>query len=423
MPVQHSEWGGSVVARNVRCTGSVQATRTVPNEEDPEVAIEGQVAHALAEAAIRDDADVYELVRSGVEFNMAREDEQADYRRPDMEMAEFMEDGYVRHVRALSKARNTRWGVEKNVSFRFAPGNTGTVDYYAYNPKRRVLYVADLKYGRGLEVYAEDNEQLEAYAIGLLDDLDLWEAVDKVVLQIYQPRRDWFDQTETTPSKLREREQFFAAQYKLSQTDKATLIPGMQQCRYCPVLAYCPAAINYILAVIAGEVEQMKEITTNPLTIAEFEHVSLQDLAALIEQSPLVSKAMDRGKERLIKEITDNGAEDLPMKVVSGNGRRKWRDEKEAEEKLKAMRVKYENIFKIEVISPAQAEKIVGPRQRKKLDDLIVTSAGKPTLAPIKDPRPALKPIIDDFDEIEDDVDLDFELELDGLEDDEDLGL
>lgn len=423
MPVQqHSEWGGSVVARNVRCTGSVQACRTVPNDEDSEAAAEGRVAHALAEAAIRDDADVYELVGSGVQFNVAEEDQQADYRQPDLEMAEFIEDGYVRHVRGIIKKRGVQWAIEEDVDFSFAPENSGTIDLRAYDPKSKTLYITDLKYGRGQEVYADANEQLESYAIGALDKLDLWDEVKKVVLQIYQPRRDWYDVAITNTKKLKEREAYFASQYKISQGPRATLVPGMQQCRYCPAAAYCPALLKYTLAIIAGEVEQMKSLISDPMPIGDFEHTPVSDLATLIEQSSLVNKALDKGRARLIKEITENGAEDLPVKVVAGNGRRKWKDERKAEEKLKAMRIKYENIFKIEVISPAQAEKVVGPRQRKKLDDLITTSAGKPTLAPASDPRPALKPVIDDFDVV-DELDLELELDLDGLEEDDDLGL
>jgi len=83
-------------------------------------------------------------------------------------------------------------------------------------------------------------------------------------------------------------------------------------------------------------------------------------------------------------------------KLVQGKrGNRKWADEVEAEETLKAMRVKHDQMYNYTVISPVSAEKLaksgdIGPRQWTKLQESITQAEGKPSVAPQSDKRPQL---------------------------------
>ena len=96
------------------------------------------------------------------------------------------------------------------------------------------------------------------------------------------------------------------------------------------------------------------------------------------------------------------------FKVVAGKkGNRQWANAKTAEETLKAMRVKLEDMYDLKLISPASAEKLakagtIGPRQWPKLKELITQSDGKPHVAPESDPRQALvvTPVVDDFSDV-----------------------
>ena len=67
----------------------------------------------------------------------------------------------------------------------------------------------------------------------------------------------------------------------------------------------------------------------------------------------------------------------------------------EAEAVLKSMRLKTEELYDLSLISPTTAEKrakagIIGPRQWPKIQPLIVQPEGKPSVAPVSDPRPAI---------------------------------
>jgi hypothetical protein len=96
------------------------------------------------------------------------------------------------------------------------------------------------------------------------------------------------------------------------------------------------------------------------------------------------------------------------FKVVQGKkGNRQWADAKVAEETLKTMRVKLEDMYDFKLISPTTADKLakagtIGPRQWPKLQSLITQNEGKPHVAPESDSRPALvvTPVVEDFNDV-----------------------
>ncbi len=57
--------------------------------------------------------------------------------------------------------------------------------------------------------------------------------------------------------------------------------------------------------------------------------------------------------------------------------------------------------YQSKLVSPAQAEKLLGKAKAKEISDLWCKPNGRPTLAPQSDPRPAVKPeAVDYFSEI-----------------------
>lgn len=418
---QHTEWGGSKVARNVRCTGSVIKCRNVDDSGTSEAAKEGTLAHMLAEAALKDGASVFELVKNGVEFDISQKDEDPEYRKPDLVMAEYLQEGYIKHI-LLKKGELF---VEQTNPFEFAPGNKGTADIAVINRKKRFLNISDLKYGVGILVYVEANEQLEAYAISFLDAYDLWDDIDTVELEIYQPRRDWVDTTRVTTAYLKERKAFFREKYDESQGDDAVLVPGILQCYFCPYMNRCRAAFDYVFAALHGDYESLELAVTDPIKALKAKDISTAEAATLYRARDLANRMFKTLDERLYDEYMA-GHETPGVKVVSGIGRRHWKDEKEAEQALERMRVKKDERYNVKLVSPAQAETVVGKRQRSKLDALIFKKPGKPTLVREEDPRKAIPAVVDDFEDLDDDLgfeDLDDDLGFDDGLGDDDLGL
>jgi hypothetical protein len=89
-------------------------------------------------------------------------------------------------------------------------------------------------------------------------------------------------------------------------------------------------------------------------------------------------------------------------KLVKGKmGNRKWSDPTEAENMLKSLRLKVDQMYDLSLISPTSAEKlanseVIGPRQWKKVLPLITRTEGGPSVAPESDKRPAIEPISSD---------------------------
>jgi len=75
---------------------------------------------------------------------------------------------------------------------------------------------------------------------------------------------------------------------------------------------------------------------------------------------------------------------------VTGRSQRKWRDEKTAEKNL--IKLLGDEARTLKLVSPAQAEKLLGRSRAAEVTDLCYKPDGKPSLVPESDPRPAIKP-------------------------------
>lgn len=145
----------------------------------------------------------------------------------------------------------------------------GTSDCVVIEPEIRRLSVGDLKYGRGVQVYAERNVQLMLYALGALDEFGLLYDFDTVRLMIFQPRLDHFDEWECSVEELRkfEKEAYYAGRDALAlvdQPDKAPryLQPGDKQCKFCEAKGDCPALRDQVLATVSGDFEVLDDLKT-----------------------------------------------------------------------------------------------------------------------------------------------------------------
>ena len=60
-----------------------------------------------------------------------------------------------------------------------------------------LLSIEDLKYGRGVEVYAAENEQLMTYAAGVVEDYEMaGYEVARVIVAIHQVRKNHMSEAE-----------------------------------------------------------------------------------------------------------------------------------------------------------------------------------------------------------------------------------
>ena len=135
------------------------------------------------------------------------------------------------------------------------------------------------------------------------------------------------------------------------------------------------------------------EITSEPQLIT-VESLTPDQIAQILPNLPLIESWIKSVKEHAYDLANTDQLKGY--KLVAGRSSRKWNaNDDEIKNALTAMNI---NPIKSELISVAQAEKLISKENKSMFSNLYTTLEGNPTLATIDDKRPALKNVLDDFD-------------------------
>lgn len=343
----------------------------------------------------------------------------------DMEMADCVND-YVAEVENYWEPGDIML-VEQAVPIGHITGEegaTGTSDCIIIKPAKAEIIAIDLKGGKGVPVYAEDNRQAAMYSDGAIEEHDIFHGpFDWVTSVIIQPRLQSVSEHRVT----REEHDAFVAELKFAARLSANadedfgtmnssywaanyLHPGEKQCRFCNAKATCPA--------LKGEVVgAMRSTAANP---DDFPQLSLpkqaaaatasadSDAAALAEayrSVKLIESWIEGVRSEVHRRLHDQ--QEVPgFGLFLGNqGSRRWKDAADAEFKLKKAKLKADEIYTKELISYPQAEKLLKdkPKVWAALAGNASRSPAQPVIAPLdcgKDPwSPVAAP--DDFPDLD----------------------
>lgn len=374
-PVAHHALGASGAHRWSHCPGSVKLAEQYPAGSTI-YADEGTLAHECAEQLIttgkvtkKHQTAVDKFYKAHPELGAGSADQ----------MIRTLDD-YVAYVaeeyaEQLKQDPATLLMTEQRVDLdRWIPGGFGTSDVVII--RSGYLHIIDLKYGKGVAVSAEDNEQLRLYALGALDALDPVYEVEQVKMTIYQPRLDnvstdmmqadalylWGDSTIKPAADL-------------AMQDDAPFAAG-DWCTFCPARRECRERTEYYLALEDYKAKAL-------LTPAEI-GVVLKDVAGLVKW------AEDLKEGALTRALQGDG---IPgWKVVEGRSIRKYSGtEDEIVRQCEGAGYDRAMLYEHKLLGITAMEAMMGKKQfADVLGGYVEKPEGKPTLAPDSDKRPAI---------------------------------
>lgn len=361
----HARNSPSALHRTLNCPPSLVLGEQFQDEES-QYAAEGSAGHALAE----------HLIKKHLKQRTKRP--VSDYYSDDL--MEAVED-YVAFViekieDANRECKSPLFSVEQRVDIsEYSPDCFGTADMVIVTDK--VAHVIDLKLGRGVEVSAEENPQLMAYGLGVLEMAEMLYDIETVRLTIFQPRINNFSTWDITPEALKTwGEEILKPRSAMALAGAGEFQAG-SWCRFCKARNQCRARAEEFLRLARMEFRQ-------PALLSD------DEIAKIISVSDELAKwAADVYAYAQDQAIT-HGKEWNGYKLVEGRSNRKYSSDDEVAEAAKA--AGYTDIYKKTLIGVTEMERLMGKKEFARiLGKLVYKPAGKITLVPDTDKREAIK--------------------------------
>jgi hypothetical protein len=377
----------------MNCPGSVRMSEGITETPSP-FAAEGTAAHMLAERCLSAGHDAVRF--RGWLIDTAKGTFVAGTLAPDGKTVFRVDDEMIDAVQLyLDVARgiadeSDEFEIEERMDMSdLVAGVFGTGDAIAYRsqPTRRVT-IADLKYGKGVAVDVEENEQLLTYAIGVAQRFHN-RGVDEVELVVVQPRAPHIDGPvrRWTTDMVGLVEHVAALQSAAAEAAKpdAPLRSG-DWCKFCKAAGICPELRSTVDRIL-GAVRMNGEI----LEMADPTKIAFRDWKLEETELNLVKNFVKRREEFAHSEAMA-GRMPPGAKLVGKRAVRKWRDETNAIDTLRLAGVADDDLFETSLRSPAQVEKSVPKKERGVIEELAIKTSSGTVLAPLSDPRPAVDP-------------------------------
>jgi hypothetical protein len=378
----HAQLSPSSAVRWMSCPGSVRMCEGIPDTSS-DASLEGTMMHTVSAHCLTRGTDAvgYVGVTDPVTGLILQ-----------VEQAEAIQT-YVDTVRDIVKTTGGKLLVEQRLSIRRMTGEEdahGTADAVILTMNE--LIVIDAKFGRGVAVDAEQNPQLMMYAAAAVLEHELAYDFERVRMMIVQPRLNAMPEWTIDVFELNDFMDKVQLMAELTRQPDAPLMPSAKGCQWCRAKATCPA----ITARIMDDFDDVVPETADE-----------RDLARIMANADMIEKWVKAVRAEVERRLLA-GEPVRGYKLVQGKkGNRQWADPDAAEETLKSMRIKHDQMYDYKLASPTSIEKLfktgdVGPRQWTKIQDLITQSEGQPSVAPESDKRPALvtSATASDFDDV-----------------------
>lgn len=372
----HAILSPSSASRWLACPPSARLESRFPDTSGTAVK-EGTLAHSLGELLIR--------YKSGeikkAQYTKALAEIETDPLYEDV-MFEHC-DNYATYVieqfnAAQVHTKDALLFIEQKLDLtKYIPEGFGTGD--AGIIADTTLTCVDLKYGKGVAVSAVGNKQMKLYALGWLNKFESVYDITAVKMVIYQPRLDTVSEFEISVVELK---QWAANELiplaALAFEGKGDFAPG-DHCRFCKARATCRANAEYNLEIAKYDFKEGNLLTD-------------EEIADILNRADRFKKWVNGMEEYALTEAVNNGKVFPGFKLVEGRSNRAYGDESAVATKLLTdVKLTEEEIYTKKIIGITALEKLLGKKAFEEyISPLVVKPAGKPTLVPESDKRPAI---------------------------------
>jgi hypothetical protein len=370
-PTGHALLSASSAERWLHCPPSARLCEAHP-DKGSDYAAEGTDAHSLCEYHLKQALGLQ--AESPVEdltwYNAEMENCAAEYAAYVMELLET----------AKKTCADPVVLIEQRVNFsRWVQDGFGTADCILIADG--TLNIVDFKYGKGVEVSAENNPQMKLYALGAIEIFDAIYDIRTVRMTIFQPRKANVSVYELTRDALLEwAETELKPKAQLAYEGKGELSSG-DWCRFCKVKAECRKRADANLELARYDFEAAELL----------DDAEIADVLGKVDA--LTAWASDVKEFALQQAI--NGKSWPGWKLVEGRANRRYADEAAVAQIVSGTG---HDPYEHKLLGITAMEKLLGKKQfATLLSDLVERPQGKPVLVPASDKRPELKNAKNDF--------------------------
>lgn len=376
----HADITASGSHRWMACPPSAQLEKLFP-DTGSEAAAEGTLAHEICEIKAR--LKLFKKGETGYIAKGVATKELNKVRKKELYQDEMEEhtDTYADALDELALSFQEKPHIELETRLDLSdwiPGGFGTADCIMIGGD--TLLIADYKYGKGVRVEAENNPQMQLYALGAWKKYSIIYAIAKVKMVIIQPRLSQYPSIwEESLTDLLAFGETVKPLAKMAADGEGEYNPGEEQCRFCRAREKCRARADYnIQMAFSGVVGK-----TSPL-------ITDEEIGEYLTKGADVAKWLKDLESYALSTCLAGGT--IPgYKAVEGRGSRDWTDQDAAFKALQASGVPETMMYERKPLTLAALEKVVGKKAfADAAGEFIEKKPGKPALVKESDKRPAI---------------------------------
>lgn len=373
MPEIHSKLSPSSAARWLSCTPCLRLEESMPDTAGRD-AQEGTLAHSLGEKTLLYKLGIITAQKYARALRRIKENPLYDET-----MTEYI-DGYVEFVLnhfkdAKAISPDAVCEIEARLDFSdWAKGGFGTGDAVIITDG--YIEVIDLKYGKGVAVDVDRNPQLMLYGLGAYSEYGMLFDIEKIIVNIYQPRINNIAGFEMPVAELLEwAEDVVRPQAEKALNGEGEFKPSEKACRFCKARSICKARAESLLSL-------------ETYGFSDPAVMKPDEIADALRRAEGLDTWIKSLKEFAYDKLSDGQSIKGFKLVKGGRGRRSFSDKDEVGKILLREGYQLEDIYSRDLISLTALEKLVGKKKFSELcGDYIIKPEPKSVLAFEDDPR------------------------------------